>query len=168
VSLKAVINESINMLRPIIPATIEIRQNLIASGLVMSEPTQISQVIMNLCTNAAHAMRGTCGVLDVGLKSVSLNDAGVTGPDLPGGPYVKLSISDTGHGMTPEIMARIFDPYYTTKEVDGGTGLGLSVVHRIVKDHGGAVICKSAPGKGTVFEIYLPEIESGEKSVEVP
>jgi PAS domain S-box-containing protein len=158
VSLKTIIKESIKMLRPIIPANIEIRQNLITSGLVMSDPTQISQVIMNLCTNAAHAMSGTCGVLEVGLKNVNEVDVSATGLNLPPGSYVKLSISDTGHGMTPEIIARIFDPYFTTKEEDGGTGLGLAVVHRIVKDHGGAVTCKSGPGKGTTFDIYLPEV----------
>jgi len=164
-TLQPIIKESIKMMRSVIPTTIEIRQNLVDSGLVMSDPTQINQIVMNLCTNAVHAMDWTGGVLEVSLKRVSINgDAKTPDLDLPPGRYVKLSVSDTGQGMTPEVMARIFDPYFTTKEVGRGTGLGLSVVHGIVKSHGGVITCRSTYGEGSVFDIYLPEIDTKDES----
>jgi PAS domain S-box-containing protein len=163
--LQPVIKESIKMMRSIIPTTIEIRQKIIDSGLVMSDPTQINQIIMNLCTNAVHAMDKSGGVLEVGLKRVNINGDEKT-PDLglPPGHYLKLSVSDTGQGMTPEVKARIFDPYFTTKEVGRGTGLGLSVVHGIVKSHGGVITCRSTYGQGSVLDIYLPEINTKDES----
>jgi PAS domain S-box-containing protein len=164
-TLQPIIKESIKMMRSVIPTTIEIRQNLVDSGLVMSDPTQINQIIMNLCTNAVHAMDWTGGVLEVSLKRVSINgDEKTPDLDLPPGHYLKLSVSDTGQGMTPEVMARIFDPYFTTKEVGRGTGLGLSVVHGIVKSHGGVITCRSTYGEGSVFDIYLPEIDTKDES----
>ncbi len=162
IALQDIIVESIKMMRSILPSTIEIRQNLLNYGLVMGDTTQINQVVMNLCTNAAHAMDETGGVLEVSLKRVTLQDVS-RDLTLPPGPYLNLSVSDTGHGMTPDIIERIFDPYYTTKELGRGTGLGLSVVHGIVNNHGGTIICKSAPGKGSTFNVYLPEIESEHK-----
>jgi len=158
--LDATIKESLKMLSAILPKTIEIRQNLLANGRVMADSTQIHQVVMNLCSNAAQAMDEGGGVLDVSLNKVDINeDIDALALGLPPGPYLRLSISDTGHGMTPEVLERIFDPYFTTKEKGRGTGLGLSVVHGIVKSHKGAINCKSMPGEGTTFEIYLPEIE---------
>jgi CheY-like chemotaxis protein len=163
-ALQAVIKESLKMLRSIIPSTIELRQDLMDSGLVMSDPTQINQVMMNLCINAAHAMDKTGGILEVGLKRIHLNgNTDIRDLNLVPGPYLRISVSDTGHGMTPEVMARIFDPYFTTKEVGRGTGLGLAVVHGIVKGHGGTITCKSALDEGTTFYVYLPEIESGKE-----
>ena len=158
--LDATVKESLKMLRAILPKTIEIRQNLPANGRVMADSTQIHQVVMNLCSNAAHAMGERGGVLDVSLNKVDVHE-GVEAfaLDLPPGPYLRLSVSDTGHGMTPEVLERIFEPYFTTKEKGRGTGLGLSVVHGIVKSHKGAITCKSIPGEGTTIDIYLPEIE---------
>jgi signal transduction histidine kinase len=166
-ALQTIIKETIKMMRSVIPATIEIRQNFIDSGIVMSDATQIHQIMMNLCTNAVHAMDKTGGVLEVSLKRVSVNgDAEIHNLDLSPGSYLRLSVSDNGQGMTPEVMARIFDPYFTTKEVGRGTGLGLSVVHGIVKSHGGVITCKSTPGEGTIFDVYLPEIDTGKEKLE--
>ncbi|MCE5274540.1 MAG: PAS domain S-box protein [Deltaproteobacteria bacterium] len=169
VALRTLIKESLRMLRPVLPTTIEIRQNLMDSGLVMADSTQIHQVMMNLCTNAAHAMEEKGGVIEVSLKKVNMGEAGVARDlDLPCGNYLMLSVCDTGHGMTPEVMARIYDPYFTTKELGRGTGLGLSVVHGIVKSHKGELHCTSSPGKGTAFDIYLPEIEPGRHAAQAP
>jgi CheY-like chemotaxis protein len=148
------------MLRSVIPRTIEIRHDIIKSGLINSDPTQIHQLMMNLCINAAHAMDENGGVLSVILDTVHVNDD-ASEPNIAHGSYLKLSISDTGHGMTPEVMEKIFEPYFTTKELGRGTGLGLSVVHGIVKSHGGVITCESTPGKGTTFNIYLPELVIG-------
>ena len=165
-ALHTIIKETIKMMRSVIPTTIEIRQNLIDSGIVMSDPTQIHQIMMNLFTNAVHAMDKTGGVLDVSLKRVSINgDAETHDLDLSPGSYLRISVSDNGQGMTPEVMARVFDPYFTTKEVGRGTGLGLSVVHGIVKSHGGVITCKSTHGEGTIFDVYLPELDSGKETL---
>ncbi len=157
--LNTIITDSIKMMRSVLPSTIEIRQSLINKGLVMADPTQIHQVMMNLCTNAAHAMDKSGGVLEIRLEKVNVEgDALTLKLNRPPGPYLRLLVSDTGQGMTPDVMARIFDPYFTTKEIGRGTGLGLAVVHGIVHGHGGAITCKSSPGIGTTFEIFLPEI----------
>ena len=158
--LPTLIKESLKMLRSVIPRTIEIRHDIIKSGLINSDPTQIHQLMMNLCINAAHAMDENGGVLSVILDTVHVNDD-ASEPNIAHGSYLKLSISDTGHGMTPEVMEKIFEPYFTTKELGRGTGLGLSVVHGIVKSHGGVITCESTPGKGTTFNIYLPELVIG-------
>ena len=163
IALRTIVKESLKMLRSVIPTTIEIRQDLADSGLVMSNSTQINQIIMNLSTNAAHAMDEEGGVLEVSLKRVDLDQETADGLDVTSGTYLKLTVSDTGHGMPPEVMERIFEPYFTTKDLGSGTGLGLSVVHGIVKSHGGAIICRSVPKEGTTFEVYLPEIESEKK-----
>jgi len=118
--------------------------------------------MMNLCTNAAQAMDKTGGVMEVRLNRVDLDEGTQPNLNLPPGTYLWLSVSDTGHGMSPEVMERIFDPYFTTKEIGRGTGLGLAVVHGIVKSHGGTITCASSPDKGTTFDIYLPEIMSEE------
>ena len=115
---------------------------------------------MNLCTNAGHAMRQHGGILEVRLTTVEI-DAGFTAqhPQISPGPYLELTVSDTGHGLSDNIMERIFDPYFTTKGKGEGTGLGLAVVHGIVKSHGGEITVKSETGKGTTFRVYLPAIE---------
>jgi PAS domain S-box-containing protein len=160
-SLRTVVKDTIKMLRSVIPTTIDIQQDLTDSGLIMSNPTQINQILMNLSTNASHAMDKTGGVLKISLKKVNINkDSEAHELNLHPGNYLILSVSDTGHGIPSEILERIFEPYFTTKDMGRGTGLGLSVVHGIVISHGGNIICKSTPGKGTSFEIYLPEIES--------
>jgi|GEM_PF-409425 len=163
-ALRTVIKESLKMLRSVIPTTVEIRQDIADSGLVLSDPTQIHQIVMNLCTNAAHAMDRTGGVLEVGLKKVHLDQDTARDLDVNPGSYLRLTIADTGHGMPLEVLDRIFEPYFTTKDLGRGTGLGLSVVHGIVKSHQGAIVCRSALGEGTTFEVYLPEIETEMKA----
>ncbi|MEW6594111.1 MAG: response regulator [Thermodesulfobacteriota bacterium] len=153
-----IVKEALKLLRASLPATIEIRQEIERRPLsILADPVHIHQVLMNLCTNAAHAMRGGSGVLTVRLEEVAVDAAlAEVHPDLAPGPYVRLTVRDTGHGMEPGVMARIFEPFFTTKEVGDGTGMGLAVVHGIVKEHGGAVVAASEPGKGTVFEVYFP------------
>lgn len=156
--MRSIVKESLKMLRSVIPSTIEIHQNLAVPGLIMSCPTQINQIMINLCTNAAQAMDETGGIVDVSLEDITQDDVmhSSQGTDLPPGEYVRLTVSDTGKGISPEIMDRIYEPYFTTKEQGRGTGLGLAVVHGIVKSHHGTITCKSSPMEGTTFEVYLP------------
>jgi len=163
--LKEAISEALKMMRSLLPANITIEQNYVASGLVLSSSTHIHQIIMNLCSNAIHAMESEGGMLEVGLTRERIDAQSVAGElHLPAGSYMKMTISDNGQGMLPEVAARVFEPYFTTKEIGRGTGLGLSVVHGIVKSHGGAITCRSTPGMGTSFNIYFPEIEDRRKS----
>ncbi|MBU2452437.1 MAG: PAS domain S-box protein, partial [Proteobacteria bacterium] len=152
-----VVKEAIKLLRSSIPATIEIRENIVSDATVLADPTQIHQVVMNLCTNAYHAMRVTGGTLTIELKEIELFDQDNI-PDLNilPGKYLNLDISDTGHGMDEEILRKIFDPYFTTKEVGEGTGLGLALVYGIVEEHGGYVKADSVPGKGSIFHVFFP------------
>ncbi|MEI6128377.1 MAG: ATP-binding protein, partial [Pseudomonadota bacterium] len=158
--LSPLIKEVLNLLRATLPKTIEIRQKLRDQGsLVKADPTQIHQVLMNLCTNAGHAMEEQGGVLEIELTRVSMRREDIfSGHDIEPGPYVLLKVSDTGEGIDPAIISRIFDPFFTTKGVGRGTGLGLSVVHGILKDHGGNITVVSEPGKGTAFSILFPEV----------
>ncbi len=153
--------EALKLLRSSLPVTIDMRQNIKSQSVILTDPTQLHQIVMNLCTNAAHAMREKSGILEVTLTDVRLDsDFASTHPEIQPGDYLKLTVSDTGHGMTPEVMSRIFDPFFTMKDKDEGTGLGLSVVHGIVKDCGGTISVYSEPGKGTTFNLYFPIIES--------
>jgi len=123
----------------------------------MVDTTQIYQVLMNLCTNASHAMREKGGILKVTLDEVRIEpDATDIPPDMKPGGYTRLTLTDTGVGMTPEVMARIFEPFFTTKSKERGTGLGLSVVHGIITAHGGGITVKSRIGGGSQFTVYLP------------
>jgi CheY-like chemotaxis protein len=123
----------------------------------MADQTQIYQVLMNLCTNALHAMENGGGVLDLALGSIQFNrDEVAVYHDLKAGNYLKLTVTDTGHGMDAVTSARIFDPYFTTKDANEGTGLGLAMVHGIVKDHGGMIKVYSEKDSGTAFQIFLP------------
>lgn len=160
-NLKAIITETFEFLRASIPATIELRRQLDPRvGMIMADPTQMQQILMNLCTNAAHAMEATGGVLKVELSNATLDQRDARfDADLEPGKYVRLTVSDTGHGIDPQILQRIFDPYFTTKEKGKGTGLGLAVVHGIVKSHGGAIDVFSELGNGTRFEVLFPAIE---------
>ena len=148
-------------MRSSLPTTIEICQEIEITSendVVLADPTQIHQVLMNLCTNAAHAMGASGGVLSVHLSEVDAS--AVSGhPGLRAGPYLMLTVTDTGHGMDAAVMERIFDPYFTTKGVGEGTGLGLSVVQGIVKDHGGVITVYSEPARGTTFHVCLPTVE---------
>jgi PAS domain S-box-containing protein len=156
-----VVKDALMFLRATIPSSIEIRQNIQdASDTVLADSTQIHQVILNLGTNAFHAMEETGGILEVGIKNVVFDQVAATPySDLVPGKYVELTISDTGQGIAPEFRERIFDPYFTTKEIGKGTGMGLSVVLGIVKGHSGAISVDSEPGKGTRIQIFLPIVE---------
>jgi two-component system cell cycle sensor histidine kinase/response regulator CckA len=161
VKINLIVNEALKLLRASLPSTIQM-QNTIQSNLaVMSDPTNIHQVIMNLCTNASHAMQKNGGLLEVNLLDVELDeDFAKQHPGITPGKFVELTVSDTGHGMAPEVLDRIFDPFFTTKKKGEGTGMGLSVVHGIVKSHGGTLTVESYPEKGTVFKAFIPAIES--------
>lgn len=158
--LKDIINESLKLLRATIPSTIEIKHNLNDdTKTVTADDTQIHQVIMNLCTNAFHAMRSTGGVLSVNLFPVEINRKSEINRQkkaLADGSYHVIEIGDTGKGIEKDLLERIFDPYFTTKMQGEGTGLGLSVVSGIVKNYGGAITVNSTPGQGTVFRVYFP------------
>ncbi len=159
-----VVKEALKLLRSSVPATIEIRKNITASGRVMADPTQMHRVVMNLCTNAYHAMREEGGILQVNLSEVDLDSQFASQhPGLTFGPHIRLTVTDTGHGMDRSVMERIFDPYFTTKDKGEGTGLGLSVVHGIVNDYWGAITVYSEPGKGTTFHVYLPRVAEVEE-----
>jgi signal transduction histidine kinase len=170
--ISPVIKETMKMLRATIPTSVEFREDVSGNlSSVLADPTQISQVMMNLCTNAAHAMEDEGGVLQVNLEDVVIEeDKALPHPDLDLAHYVKLVVKDTGQGIRTSVLDRIFDPYFTTKDVGKGTGLGLSVVHGIVKGHNGHVQVESTLGKGTAFEIFFPALDEGpdreEKAVE--
>jgi PAS domain S-box-containing protein len=157
--LPPIIKEVLKLLRASLPTTIEIETHIEPSlDAIFADPTQIHQVMMNLCTNSAHAMADKGGRLKINLQNANLDAKTAGFADLDPGPYVKLSISDTGCGMDAATMQRIFDPYFTTKEQDKGTGMGLAVVHGIVKGHGGGICVQSAVGEGTCFDIFFPVI----------
>ena len=161
IQLPPLIKETLKLLRATLPTTIELRQVLDENPMtVLADPTQIHQVLINLCTNAAQAMRQSGGVLEVRLEAIDLPAAVATPPaGLRAGPYIRLTVRDTGHGMQPETMERIFEPFFTTKGPGEGTGLGLAVVHGIIASHGGVITVVSTPGQGTTFVVYLPQSE---------
>ena len=169
VNIVPLVKETLKLLRSSLPSTIEIRQDLAVAengGVILADPTQIHQVLMNLCANAAHAMRTRGGVLTVKLADRMADaDVAMRHPQLKPGAYVCMTVSDTGHGIDEAILERIFDPYFTTKEPGKGTGLGLAVVQGIVKSCGGAVSVDSRPGLGSTFRIFLPKID-GKVAVE--
>jgi PAS domain S-box-containing protein len=159
INLSDIVKDALGLLRSILPATIEIDQDIQAgSGLVLADSTQIRQIMMNLGTNAAHAMAQPGGTLQVNLHEVHMDEETVKSyQDIKAGIYLRLSVSDTGHGMTHQVMKRIFEPYYTTKKTGEGTGMGLAVTHGIVKNLGGDITVNSEPGKGTTFHVVLPK-----------
>ncbi len=156
--LSPLIQETFKLLRASIPTTIEMKLDLDTNrDLAYADPSQIQQIIMNLCTNASHAMREKGGTLEVSLRAITI-DTGelLPEPDMAPGEYLVLSVRDTGLGMDDRVMKRIFEPFFTTKEKGQGTGLGLSVVYGIVKSHKGGIRVSSRPGQGSVFSVYLP------------
>ena len=158
--LEFVLTEVFKLLRASLPATIEIQHQVNSKSLVLADATQIHQLIMNLCANAAYAMEQNGGTLTVALNDVQLEtELAQRTSNVAPGSYVRLTVSDTGHGIPPEIMDRIFDPFFTTKEKGKGTGIGLSAVHGIVKSHRGEITVSSEPGKGCAFNVFLPRIE---------
>ncbi|MHC1727806.1 MAG: PAS domain S-box protein [Syntrophobacteraceae bacterium] len=168
VQVSLLIKETLKLLRPSLPSTIEIRQNLDEGAIestVMADPSQIHQVLMNLCTNAHHAMREKGGVLSITLKNVDFDaDTKRDVPDLEPGSYLRLSVADTGHGIVESVRRRIFDPYFTTKGPAEGTGLGLALVYGIVKNLAGEIAVFTEPGQGATFAVYFPRT----KMIQVP
>ncbi|HAJ25697.1 MAG TPA: hypothetical protein DCG53_00355 [Syntrophus sp. (in: bacteria)] len=163
-----IVKEAVKLLRSTIPTTIEVKQRIDSKSIiVLANHTQIHQIMMNLCTNAAHAMRKKGGVMKIKLTPFeSASDSPLRSLDLPPGSYLKLEVSDSGYGIDPANMNRIFDPFFTTKGASEGTGLGLSVVYGIVKSHGGAITVDSVPGSGSTFTVYIPAIRHQEAKAE--
>lgn len=168
VQVELIVQECLRLLRASFPASIEIHCRLADRlGLVLADPTQIHQIVMNLCTNAGHAMQDKGGTLEISLANVDLGAAAVGGfPDLTPGRYLQMTVTDTGHGMDRATMERIFDPFFTTKKHAEGTGLGLSVIHGIVRNHNGAISVESAPGQGASFTVYFPRIDRDGERIE--
>lgn len=165
-----IVKEACHLLRASLPSTIDLRLN-VSTGTpfctVLADPTQIHQVLMNLCTNASYAMRETGGVLEVNLSECELRADFVSQyMRAEPGPYLKLSVSDTGAGMSPEIQLRIFEPYFTTKKHGEGTGMGLATVFGIVKNHNGTITLTSSPGCGATFNIFFPRAGGAVKAEE--
>ena len=155
--MQPVVKEALKLIRSTIPTTIDIKQDIRSDcGVIKADPTQIHQIIINLSTNAYHAMEETGGELKVSLKEIELGEHDVTIPDMIPGVYACLAVADTGMGMDKDVTEKIFDPFFTTKEIGKGTGMGLSVVHGIVKSMGGSIHVYSEPGKGTEFKVYFP------------
>ncbi len=162
ISIKPILKESVRLLRSSIPSYIKINHIMKEDpGIIEADPTQIQQILMNLCTNAAHAMRKEGGMLDIRVMNVNLDEQFTSGfENLIPGPYVMIEVSDTGEGMSKETVEKIFDPYFTTKEKGVGTGLGLAVVQGIVNKYKGAITVESELGKGSIFRVYLPIVIS--------
>jgi len=155
--VQLVLKEVLKLMRATLPSTIDIKEEIDPKcGLVVADPTHMHQVAMNIMTNAYHVLEETGGTITIGLHTVNLPTGKHTDPRLPPGSYVCLNVADTGEGMDPITLEKIFDPYFTTKAKDKGTGLGLSVVHGIVKTYGGEICVQSGSRQGTVFDIYLP------------
>ncbi len=154
-----IVTEVLKLMRSSFPSNIEIKQELDKQcGTVLADSTQMHQIIMNLCTNAYHAMMGVGGTLTVVLDKQKVGNRQPPGlAKIEKGTYIRLTISDTGHGMDKRTMERIFEPFFTQKEVGSGSGLGLSVVHGIVSNYHGSIVVESEPGIGSSFMIYLPQ-----------
>jgi len=165
IQIQPLVKESLKMLRASLPTTITIKENIHPqAGAVLADPTQIHQIVMNLCTNAFHAMEKTGGVLAVAVQTTAIDSPILfAGSQLIPGEYVKLTVSDTGSGIGPDIMDKIFDPYFTTKEIGKGTGMGLSILHGIIKSYGGAITVESTVGQGTTFHVYFPVVHDEAK-----
>jgi signal transduction histidine kinase/CheY-like chemotaxis protein len=161
IKIQPIVKESLGLLRASLPKNIKIESSIESDlGGISADPTQIYQMLMNLCTNAAHAMEKEGDVLRIDLKNVEVGPEDIVPyPDLQPGSYVMLTVEDNGHGIDPSIQDRIFDPYFTTKAPGKGTGMGLSVVHGIVKSHGGAISLTSAPRQGSAFTVLFPRLE---------
>ncbi|MCP4578023.1 MAG: PAS domain S-box protein [Deltaproteobacteria bacterium] len=166
VKVRLIMENAIKFIRASLPSTIEItHNNETETSTIMGDATQIQQIIMNLCTNAHHAMGEKGGLLETTLSRVEVNGNNrLALSELAPGHYLDLCVSDTGHGMDDATIKRIFDPYFTTKENGVGSGMGLAMVHGIVKNHGGTIRVHSKPGKGASFHVYLPMVQSEAKT----
>jgi PAS domain S-box-containing protein len=161
IQIQLIVKEALKLLRASLPSTIQVRQDLASEGLVLGDPTQIHQVVMNLCTNAYQAMHERGGVLEVSLSETRIGAS--PPPDLkvlPEGPCLRLRVRDSGPGIDPAIVHRIFDPYFSTKDKGKGTGLGLAVVHGVVKSHQGAIQVSSRLGEGATFDVFFPMVQA--------
>lgn len=160
IQMDGIAKEVLKLLRSSIPASIEIKSNIHSDALIMGNPTQVHQIFMNLCTNAAHAMEEKGGILEFSLKEVTLTHSlEGKGIDLKPGNYMEIKVSDTGIGIPLDMIDKIFEPYFTTKGVGEGTGMGLALVHGIITSYGGKIKVDSVLGKGTQFTLYLPVIQ---------
>ena len=166
IRLAGVVREALTLLRATLPATIEIHNHIDdAVPMLFGDATQFYQVVMNLASNAADAMRDCGGCLTVEVAEERFDATSQSRhPRLRAGTWVRLTVSDTGHGMAPQTLERMFDPFFTTKPTGQGTGLGLAVVHGIVKSHDGVILARSEEGRGTVFDVYVPATTSHDAS----
>lgn len=160
IQLSKIIEETVKLLIPSLPPSITITQHISSHALVFADETKLHQIIMNLCTNSYHAMKETGGTLEIELQETTMNFAEIA-PTMPGGKYLRLRIIDMGHGMSEETMEHIFDPYFTTKPQEQGTGLGLAVVMGIIQEFKGHITVSSTLGEGSTFTVYLPINHSG-------
>ncbi len=167
VQISPILKEAVNLLRASIPTTIDIRMAVDSDcRSVLADQTQLHQVIINLCTNGAQSMEKEGGVLDITLTRCEIDPAQIlVYKDLKPGPHVRLAVKDTGHGIEQQILESIFDPYFTTKKIGKGSGMGLAMVHGIVKRHRGMILVDSVPGRGTVFQLFLPELPPGDDKI---
>ena len=170
-----IVKEALKLLRASIPATIAIQDSVVLDGgSVVANQTQIHQVVMNLCTNSAHSLRLHGGKIIVELYPVAIDSGNASDyQDIAPGKYLKLVVADNGHGIHPDVLPRIFEPYFTTKELGEGTGMGLATVHGIVKDHGGSIKVYSELGAGTTFQALFPVADDalspeGERTCALP
>jgi nitrogen-specific signal transduction histidine kinase/ActR/RegA family two-component response regulator len=168
VRIQQVLREVLRLSRSTIPSNIEIRQDIQNDcGRVMADPTQLYQIAMNLITNAYHAVELKGGQISVLLKEVSSENDDLADSVVDPGPYAMLSVADTGCGIDPTFIDKIFEPYFTTKEKGKGTGLGLAVVYGIVKKYGGDIKVYSELEKGTTFNVFIPLIEKDNDTIEL-
>ena len=161
VDVKLIVEEALELFSALIPSTVELNVNMVAGACMISaDRNQIHQLVMNLCSNAYQSLDDSGGCISVTLEHFTVNKQFHRDHHhLPVGKYIRMSISDTGHGINQSHLERIFEPFYTTRTVGKGTGLGLSVVHGIAVSHKGEISVESEPGKGTIFYVFLPEIE---------
>ncbi len=161
IKVQPIIKEALRLIRSTIPTTIDLKQDLhVDCGMIKADPTQIHQIIMNLVTNSYHAMEKTGGELKVSLKEVQLGKSDLISATIKSGVFACLIVSDNGIGMDNDLTDKIFDPYFTTKKDGLGTGMGLSIIHGIIRSLGGAIHVQSNIGKGTIFYVYLPVAKS--------
>jgi len=166
VMVRPIVKEVLKLLRATLPPTIELKENIVGREKVNGDPNQIYQVILNLCTNASYALAGGPGQIEVEVESIHIDShTEAASLELQTGRYVKIIVADNGSGIHDDIKKRIFDPYFTTKAKDTGTGLGLATAHGIIKNHGGCIRFESKENKGTTFHVYLPQVETPDKNI---
>lgn len=159
ISVVPLVKEAVRFLRSSLPSTTEIRQHIdVRSDMIMGDPAQILQAVMNLCSNAAEALDSQAGEIEVSLANTHMEEL-TSHPEIKPGDYLKLTVKDTGRGMTHDVIERVFEPFFTTKDMAKASGMGLAVVHGIVRSHRGAVMVESSPGKGALFTVYLPLLD---------